>query len=794
MKNIIILIGILAASFGLRAQTGSIAGQVQNADNQPQGYVNIGLLGTSNGTITDEAGRFEIKNVKPGSYTLETSYVGYQSESVKVIVKENQVTNLPTIQIRESVQNLDEVIVEDTQDNPYKNDVISNSLKLKTPILETPQNIQTVTEGMLANQQVISMSDGLIRNVSGTARISHWGDMFTKINMRGSRVQAFRNGMNAVNSYWGPLTEDMSYVDHIEFVKGPAGFMLANGDPSGLYNVVTKKPTGNTGGSVGFTMGSFDLYRATVDLDGKLSKDGRLLYRLNLAAQNKGSHRPNEFNNRYSMAPVLSYQLDDKTKITAEYALQRADMSDVGSFYVFSTEGYATLPRDFTSLPKGLNPTKINDQSFFLNLQHDFNDRWKLTVQTAYFKYQQKGSDLWPAAVNADGTMIRAVYNWDAESDMTRAQAFINGEEKTGNITHRFLGGIDIGSNSYVADWNQYHALDSVGAEFDTNNPNYGTPVNGFPDFDQSSSTLRQRASNGGAIDQQYSGIYLQDELGFLANKIRLTLAGRYSTVSNSSYGGEAEEASHFTPRVGLSATVTKQTTVYALYDQAFVPQSGQLANGGEVKPITGNNMEVGIKRDWMGGQWSTTFSAYKIVKKNELTGDPANPTSGLSVVLGEKTAQGVEFDLKGNIAEGLDLIANYAYTDSKVTQVTEGVTAIEEGDVIPGFAKHTANGWLTYTMTKGPLAGTGISLGTSYMVDRAMSNWSESDDIDNLPDYFKLDGGLSWSQDKIRVNFNVYNILDEYLYDGSYYQWLSAYYWQSEPGRNYRLSINYSF
>ena len=62
-----------------------------------------------------------------------------------------------------------------------------------------------------------------------------------------------------MNSYWGPLTEDMSFVDHIEFVKGPAGFMLANGDPSGLYNVVTKKPTGQTKGEVSFTLGSFDL-------------------------------------------------------------------------------------------------------------------------------------------------------------------------------------------------------------------------------------------------------------------------------------------------------------------------------------------------------------------------------------------------------------------------------------------------------------------------------------------------------------------------------------------------------
>src|SRR3546814_1245921 len=94
--------------------------------------------------------------------------------------------------------------------------------------------------------------------------------------------------------------------------------MLSNGDPSGLYNVVTKKPTGRQQGEVSFTMGSYDLYRATVDLDGKLSDDGRFLYRLNLAGQNKGSHRDFEYNNRYSFAPVISWQLDKRTKLTAE--------------------------------------------------------------------------------------------------------------------------------------------------------------------------------------------------------------------------------------------------------------------------------------------------------------------------------------------------------------------------------------------------------------------------------------------------------------------------------------------
>lgn len=55
-------------------------------------------------------------------------------------------------------------------------------------------------------------------------------------------------------------------------------------------------------------------------------------------------------NNRYVIAPVISYQIDDKTKISAEYNFQYANMTEVGSYYVFGpvSGGYATLPVGFT--------------------------------------------------------------------------------------------------------------------------------------------------------------------------------------------------------------------------------------------------------------------------------------------------------------------------------------------------------------------------------------------------------------------------------------------------------------
>jgi iron complex outermembrane receptor protein len=429
-----------------------------------------------------------------------------------------------------------------------------------------------------------------------------------------------------------------------------------------------------------------------------------------------------------------------------------------------------------------------------VNLQHNFNSNWKLTAQLGYFNYSLNGSSMWPDSIKPNGLMYRGVGLWDAKSEMTLGQVFVNGDVKTGAIRHRILGGIDVGSKSYFADWSQSYPLDSAGAEFDPKNPYYGTPVMGYPKFDRSMNLESRAAAGGGLQDQNYTGLYLQDELGFLDNRIRLTLAGRYTYVKQSAYGGPDDEAKHFTPRVGLSVSLTNNTSLYALYDQAFIPQSGRLIGGGSVKPITGNNTEVGVKRDWAEGRWNTTLAFYRILKNNELTGDPTNPNSGLSMVMGQKRAQGVEFDLRGTIVNGLNLTANYAYTISEVTKVAEGVTDMKVGDLIPGYAKHTANGWLSYKVQSGSLKNAGISGGFTYYGGRATTNWSSTNTSLNQPDYFKLDGGLFWEKNNIRLTANVFNILDKYLYSGGYYDWLKAYYWQADPPRNYRLSVTYKF
>ena len=181
----------------------------------------------------------------------------------------------------------------------------SSSLRQLTRISALPQNIQVVSNELLMDQQVVNIMEGAVRNVSGVTMVEHWGN-FANLRLRGFRLPAFRNGINVSDS-WGPLAEDMALTDRIEFVKGPSGFMLAAGEPGGFYNVVTKKPTDKTIANVNLMMGSYDFYRGSMDFGGKLTDDGKMLYRLNGLYQISDTHRGDEEAQRLAIAPALTY-------------------------------------------------------------------------------------------------------------------------------------------------------------------------------------------------------------------------------------------------------------------------------------------------------------------------------------------------------------------------------------------------------------------------------------------------------------------------------------------------------
>lgn len=781
MRKLLSTIALLLLVFCASAQNGTLKGIIKTADGNPAEAVSIVLKGTGKGALSDREGTYTISNIKPGTYMLEASMTGLQTQSKQIEIKQGQTIDID-FTLEENSQQLQTVLVT-ANPSKYVTDYPSISLRLKTPLLELPQNIQVITRQTLVDQQIFDMRENVIRNVSGATASEHW-ENYTRIVMRGSRIAAFRNGMN-VQETWGPLTEDMSMVERIEFVKGPAGFMLASGEPSGFYNVVTKKPTGIKKGEVGLTVGSFGTYRSTLDLDGLLSKDRKLQYRLNLMGQQKGTQRNFEYSNRVSIAPVLKFQMDPKTSLTAEYTYQRVNMSPIGSSYAFSAKKLGDLPINFSTLEANMEPTNITDQSLFITLSHSINANWKLTGQLAYLNYKQVGSSLWPSGFSGD-TLKRALSIWDISGQTKVGQFFVNGDVATGKIKHRILSGIDMGNKDFYHDFYQGGAI--TGSEgFNVYKPVYGKVAAGsYPVFNRSL-TVKER---GVLYSNRYAAFYLQDEMRLLHDKLRFTIAGRYTTTGDANpYAGNVD-AKKFTPRVGLSYSINTATSVYVVYDESFIPQAGATFTGVPFKPVTGNNKELGIKREWLNGRWTASAAVYQITKNNELAPDPQYQY--FSLQLGQTKTRGFELDIRGQLFTGLEATINYAYTDARVTKDTENKQVNRQ---IPGTDKQIANAWLSYRVPAGKAKGLGVSFGASHAAGRTAWYGAYDRTVDPaMPNYTRFDAAASYQFGKFGVAINVNNLFSAKLLSGAYYSWSQFYYWQAEAPRNARLGITYKF
>ena len=348
----------------------------------------------------------------------------------------------------------------------------------------------------------------------------------------------------------------------------------------------------------------------------------------------------------------------------------------------------------------------------------------------------------------------------------------------------------------YYHDWNQSAALigygydanyNQVPLEFNIYAPVHGNvPANKLPVFDRSKN-IKER---GVQYHNGYSALYLQDEIGLLENKLRVTLAGRRTTLKTSNAYSGSYKTSKFTPRAGISYSIVKNTAGYFVYDEAFNENYGADWQGKSFNPQTGSNMELGLKRDWMNGKWNSVIAVYQITKNNVLTLDAEHSTGArqFSKQSGQQKVKGAELDIRGQLIKNVDVVLNYAFTEAKVSKDTDPKVI---GNQVAGTSRHVQNTWVNYKVDRGNLTGLGISLGYQYQVKRAP--WYVFDNTEkSLPDYFRLDGSLSYQKEKISFNLVVNNILNKYLYSGGIYN--NFYYWQTEPGTNLRLTVGYKF
>jgi iron complex outermembrane receptor protein len=675
-------------------------------------------------------------------------------------------------------QNLAAVVIKSAR-RSYKADKPSASLRLQTPILETPQVIVPVTNQVIQDQQLLIVTD-VSRDVSGVASVYPNPGLSTDFSMRGMPVSnnRMRNGMPLRG--WYTLQEDLSYVDRVDFIKGPAGFMLSHGEPGGSYNVVTKKPLGRTHAAGALTTGSYGLVRANADVGGLWGSG--LSYRLNAMGQKASNHLDYGRNDRYSLAPVIRYGIGDNTEVTLEYDFDRAVLESTLPLTV-SADG-KPLRRSFMADDPSTDPSEVNSHVLFATMLHSFDKDWTFTAQAGVSFFDMWDHQLFAVgAADSSGNMARMFRHMYVDHQQASGQAVLAGAVHTGPVRHGLLTALDVGQ---VESRMKYAAVyDDVTPSINVKDPVYG--------LDPVLDTLIDKGTMSYFAPEQtiWQGIYLQDEIRSF-DWLAVTLGGRF-TYHQYGSGGRMFRDKAFTPRAGLTLFPVKNLSVYALYDRAFMPQAGRDFSGEAFDPVTGDDIEAGLKWEGFGDRLLAQAAVFNITKNNALTEDPAH--RDFQIQRGQIRSRGVELDVSGKVTDNFGVVANYALTDAEITK--------DEDPLVKGsrldHPMTIVNGWVKYDVSSGPLKGLGAGLGGSYNKDRFMFvvRVNPEDPARKLPDMTTINAALYYRIGSLNFALNMDNITDEENYWGYYsYEFSSAgeYHVMTYPGANYRFTASYGF
>lgn len=101
----------MVAATGFAQSTGTIEGNLLDleSNNAPLNMAKVTIKGSDAKTVSDAQGHFKFENLKPGTYTLVSRFVGYDPKEIMVEVKP-ETTNKVTLEMAASTISLDDLV------------------------------------------------------------------------------------------------------------------------------------------------------------------------------------------------------------------------------------------------------------------------------------------------------------------------------------------------------------------------------------------------------------------------------------------------------------------------------------------------------------------------------------------------------------------------------------------------------------------------------------------------------------------------------------------------------------
>lgn len=633
----------------------------------------------------------------------------------------------------------------------YKVDRAS-SPKTSEPLLDTPQTITVIPREVIEDRGANSLRD-VLRTVPGVTISAGegGGPQGDNLKIRGfaANTDLFIDGIRDQGQY----SRDPFNLEQVEVVKGGSATAAGRGATGGAVNLVSKAPLkeGLIAGSV--AAGTDRTKRVTADVNQPLTALGLdAALRVNVMGHTSGiAGRDVVENNRWGVAPSLTFGLSGPTKVTLSYFhLQEDNMPDYGIPVVGSTFLPDVKRENYYGF-KDLNAENTRVDIGTARVEHEFSDSVTLrnTLRASQAKRQSNVSV--PRAANVlANTMTKTPTGRDTTLKALDNQTDVTLKFRTGALSHTVVTGVELAAESYD---NQPFTFSSNASTTDRLfNPNPFARYTGTRTTGVKTET-----------DTTTAALYLMDTVK-IGEQWEVAGGLRYDrfhaeTETPSTRSVQERTDNLLSWRGAVIYKPLPNASVYVSASNASNPSAEGLAlaaTTANTPPEKNVTYEVGAKWDVLADTLSLTGAVFRNEKTNARE---TLPGGTLQVLNGKRRVDGFELGVSGHVTARWQVFGGYTYQSSEIVKT---FTAANQGNELGSTPRHTLSLWTTYDLPWNLKIGGGMQ----YVADRY---WSDAN-LGKIPNYTVFDAMAAYElRPGLEFQVNVYNLADKFYVERSH-------------------------
>ncbi|MCI9876205.1 TonB-dependent siderophore receptor [Pseudomonas atacamensis] len=580
--------------------------------------------------------------------------------------------------------------------------------KTDTALAEAPRSISVATRQQMDDRSVHSLDDA-VRYMPGITASSYGSDTRADwLRVRGFEPTQFLDGLPLPKGVYANPKQETWNLDRLALLRGPASSVYGQTPPGGLLDMVSRRPSAEASSEIQPQYGSDNHRQINFASTGKIDDAGQFLYGLSGVVRDSGTQVDHVDNKRYNIAPSLTWNIDDDTKLTLLSQFTRDETGITSQFLPIQGTKIKSPLGDISHHKNLGDPDwEYYDRTYYAlgyAFEHRLNDVWQFKQNLRYTKSDLSFQSLTPGSypfttVDAEGNVGRTSTSVDEDISQFAVDNNFQADFATGDIRHTLLLGLDHQRSN-----TNYTSIFGDGLQTNVNNPIYGQPIvpparsTAFYDYNQKT---------------YQTGLYVQDQMAL--DQWRLTLGGREDWVHTSTQFINQSDATNtqrdkkFSGNAALSYVFDNGFVPYLSYAESFQPTTGADATStGSLKPTEGKQWELGVKYQPPGSKTLLTAAVYDLTQKNVAVNTFVNNVSVTSQT-GEVKVKGLELEAVSDVTDNLKVIAAYTLAKSEVQK------GIDKGNRLQLMPNQQASLWTDYTWHAGVLDGFGIGAGVRY-------------------------------------------------------------------------------